>query len=69
MISLADFQLNWNQQEDLIERTVLKRFLMAYIHVNVKVSFRCIKFKIGFDRQFFCTKFNISSQLWTKRIF
>jgi hypothetical protein len=49
MISLADFQLNWDQQEDLIERTVLKSFLVGYIHVKVKVSFRCIKFKIGFD--------------------
>jgi hypothetical protein len=40
------FQLNWNQREDSIERTVLKSFLVDYIHVEVKVSFCCIKLKM-----------------------
>jgi hypothetical protein len=39
MFSLTDFQLNCTQWENLIERTVLKKFLVGYIHVKVKVNF------------------------------
>jgi hypothetical protein len=39
-IIILIFQLNWNQRENLIERTILKSFLVGYIHVKVKVSFR-----------------------------
>jgi hypothetical protein len=46
MILLTNFQSNWNQWEKLIERTVLKSFHVGYIHVKVKVNFRCIKFMI-----------------------
>jgi hypothetical protein len=48
-----------------MERTVLKSFPVGYIHVKVKVCFRCIKFKTKlqwFWLPIFCTKINISSQ-------
>jgi hypothetical protein len=38
MISITDFQLNWNQLENLIERTVLKSFLWVISTLKLKLA-------------------------------